>query len=871
MKKIYLNILLFTFFIVGTAQVVVENETSVVGDGVTSLTVSHTVTNSNNRLLLVGISLRRNNANATVSAVTYGSQTMTSVGTSAIDGDNEEGRMYIYELVAPNLGTANVVATFNAAADRGAVVGAVSFSGVDQSAPLGAFSAADGDNNSPSLTNIQSATNELIFNVLAVKGDNISSANAGQTIRYNGNSGDQIRGAASTKAGSANASVGWTIASDRKWALGAVSVKPVLCPIQATVNFANLNILCGATTGSIVLSNPSGATSGNYEYRLNSDPWQSSPIFSGLNEGNYIVQIRDANDTACVITLQTINLLNIENDLDCDSIPDDVDLDDDNDGILDAVECGSGNIAPSGLTGALNFTIGVSSTNPSSNTVDHNLNSITVGGTTYTDFILPDGYSHTFSVGNNASVAFAFRNTTPYNLGDPNWNTRILNDAFRTRNLNAYQNLQAANFSDGDSITLTYNTPITINGGVFIAITERNGNNPLTIQARDADNNPIGTINVIAAGVNRSFRDFPFNVGLGANDNVGIALFPVEDFGPLASKISSVFITFPNSTTDGADSKVFFFGDEVLANPNNNPDGDGFDNCFDTDSDNDGVPDALEANPNLLPNQIDVNGRLLGGVDTNGVPLIANGGFTPVDTDGDGLPNYIDIDSDNDGIVDVIESQPNFGYRAPTGLDHDNDGIDNAFDVDFNPANRLTTSLTDTDKDGTPDMLNLDSDGDGLSDILEAAQGAFVAGDADNDGLANVFENPNQSSGVNSDNWGQTAFNPFPATENPGIAPNWRSRVCTQLPNTNPASNFALIGISTHAAKQPNWPGNVPNGALVLESSNRGFVITRLSTANRDAATFVPVEGMLIYNNTDNRIQLYKNGAWVNLKRGCNN
>ncbi len=292
---------------------------------------------------------------------------------------------------------------------------------------------------------------------------------------------------------------------------------------------------------------------------------------------------------------------------------------------------------------------------------------------------------------------------------------------------------------------------------------------------------------------------------------------------------------------------------------------------LDNDSDNDGIPDALEANNSLLPADFNSSGKLVSAVDALGIPIIASGGFTPVDTDGDGVRNFQDIDSDNDGIVDVIESQPSLGYIAPTGFDADADGIDNAFDAKFNPANTLTFILEDTDGDGTPDMFDADSDDDGLLDVVEAAQGAFVAGDTDGDGLANVFENSNQSSGVNSDNWGQTAFNPFPSTINPGVLPNWRYKLCTQLPNTNAPTNFALIGISTHAAKQPNWPGNVPNGALVLESSNRGFVITRLSTANRDAATFVPVEGMLIYNNTDNRIQLYKNGAWVNLKRGCNN
>lgn len=97
---------------------------------------------------------------------------------------------------------------------------------------------------------------------------------------------------------------------------------------------------------------------------------------------------------------------------------------------------------------------------------------------------------------------------------------------------------------------------------------------------------------------------------------------------------------------------------------------------------------------------------------------------------------------------------------------------------------------------------------------------------------------------------------------------------CTQLPNTNPAVVFGKIGISTHASQITGWPQNVPNAALVLDSSTKGFVITRITTAQRNAVGFIPVEGMLIYNTTENRFQLYKgaaNGGWVNLERVCNN
>ena len=300
-------------------------------------------------------------------------------------------------------------------------------------------------------------------------------------------------------------------------------------------------------------------------------------------------------------------------------------------------------------------------------------------------------------------------------------------------------------------------------------------------------------------------------------------------------------------------------------------DRDGVADHFDNDSDNDGVPDALEANISLTSSDIDVNGRLNGAVNPlDGVKTIAGSGFTPVDTDGDNISNYRDIDSDNDGIVDVIESQPTVGYVAPTGTVN-SFGIDNTFNTVGNGV--LTLTLTNTDGADVPDMFDTDSDNDGKTDMQEAAQGTYVAADTDGDGLANVFDLVVRPLNVNGNisNGGQTAISPFPRTESPAGQPNWRNRTCTESPSSGTPSNFAAVGISTHAAKQANWPTNVPNGIIVLESASKGFVITRITTAARDAVSFVPVEGMLIYNTTVNRFQLRKGSTWVNLKRGCIN
>ena len=88
------------------------------------------------------------------------------------------------------------------------------------------------------------------------------------------------------------------------------------------------------------------------------------------------------------------------------------------------------------------------------------------------------------------------------------------------------------------------------------------------------------------------------------------------------------------------------------------------------------------------------------------------------DVDGDGLINSLDLDADNDGVIDLIEA----------GLaDSDANGLlDDGVDIID-----ILEDLPDTDADGTPDLLQLKSDGVTF-DLVKA--GIRAALDADNDG-----------------------------------------------------------------------------------------------------------------------------------------
>ncbi|MCZ2472767.1 T9SS type B sorting domain-containing protein [Aquirufa ecclesiirivi] len=184
------------------------------------------------------------------------------------------------------------------------------------------------------------------------------------------------------------------------------------------------------------------------------------------------------------------------------------------------------------------------------------------------------------------------------------------------------------------------------------------------------------------------------------------------------------------------------------------------------DRDQDGLLDTYEVGNNAeLPHDTDKDG-LVDFVDKDSdndslLDVLEGGG----DTDHDGIPNFLDLDSDGDWLGDSderdgdndLDGKPNY-----VDDDSDNDGISDAWEG----KNKCTTCLSkqddqgdgwddrgqfvailDTDKDGQPDFLDQDSDNDQIPDRVEL--GADIDGDAtpnfrdldsDNDGIPDTLE-----------------------------------------------------------------------------------------------------------------------------------
>lgn len=385
-------------------------------------------------------------------------------------------------------------------------------------------------------------------------------------------------------------------------------------------------------------------------------------------------------------------------DSDGDGINDTCDLDDDNDGILDATEglC----LDPTGISAA--FSGGASGTmNQGAASADYSVILNATSGyaaTTYTagarglelrynqdNIQNPDSYNNTFSVA-NVSAGY-----TPIIRVQP-----------------IVQTTSGSNSAAKYTITWT--------GGTGYAKYVDNAI-PNINMYRFEPGNALPNTGPVPVGFDINERQVKGLKTEGAIVNGGqIFVYALDNadtewYVELPLGVTSVTIDMETrktgiSSSDGEDFRLPVLGwgtdssgyaanewisysVELLPDCNSlDTDNDGIANYLDLDSDNDGCFDALEGDAGLAISQLDQDGSISGNTDTNGIPLLVSGGQN-------------DLSSTNNAITS--------GF-----CDDDGDGITNSSDLCVGYDDNL-----DYDNDLVPDGCDLDDDNDGIFDLVE--------------------------------------------------------------------------------------------------------------------------------------------------------
>jgi hypothetical protein len=376
-------------------------------------------------------------------------------------------------------------------------------------------------------------------------------------------------------------------------------------------------------------------------------------------------------------------------DTDGDGKPNRLDLDSDGDGCADAIEANSSNTATS--TSAY-----PTGTDTNNNGLLNNYEGTTAGTTnytsTYTSYALDetidacidtdgDGITNVKDIDDDndgvldtnelevcrKNFDFSTLGTTPqmFDLGDGLQVTQVSTVA-----------TQAGSDSYGN---------MTLNNG---ATTTLNFNTPVIIKITHAQNATVGfdsgdTWNISSAGATFNLSDPTTELTINSNTNGAINFTPIggtntdtEPWVITTSRISSLTLNLAVGNTF-SDLKI-----EVACGGLLDTDNDGIPNGLDLDSDGDGCSDAIESgssttatSTSAFPTGTDTNingllnnyeGTIAGTV--NYTPTYINYALNTTinactDTDSDGITNVKDIDDDNDGVLDAVESPACF-YTA---------------------------------------------------------------------------------------------------------------------------------------------------------------------------------------------------------------
>ena len=216
-----------------------------------------------------------------------------------------------------------------------------------------------------------------------------------------------------------------------------------------------------------------------------------------------------------------------------------------------------------------------------------------------------------------------------------------------------------------------------------------------------------------------------------------------------------------------------------------------------------------------------------------------------LDTDGDGIIDSLDVDSDNDGCADAIEGSENVKYNQIHDLNlplaDPNYAYRGQIKVTYNGTTTSTPSgiiSNSPSANGVPQLLNNAGNNQNAS-----TNPSNLAGAVDNtDGTADI----GQGIGDSQDNTINSCKCYKPA----------------QTSGTILDTNHGITALGRAGADNSNWPMVRKGAWTALEAKTKGFVINRLTDAQISAISSADlVEGMMVYNISQDCLQINIDGT----------
>ena len=226
-----------------------------------------------------------------------------------------------------------------------------------------------------------------------------------------------------------------------------------------------------------------------------------------------------------------------------------------------------------------------------------------------------------------------------------------------------------------------------------------------------------------------------------------------------------------------------------------------------------------------------------------------------VDTDNDGIEDYLDLDSDNDGCADALEgsefvrrthihslslatTDTNYPYRGQIKVTYNGT-------TTGTPAQIISTS---TGANGVPQLVNVAG-----SNFNSSTNPSNIVGISDNtDGTADIGQDFGSSKDA--------------LTRDPDCDRCFRP--ATTAGTTLP-TNHGITALARAGGNAGEWPVRVNGAYTVLDAKTKGFVINRVPTSALTSIT--GVTGMMVYDTTVNCLKIYDGTSWnCYTKQTCN-